>query len=624
MMRVFGRMSLLTLLFLWGTAVCVNAQNLSKQKYKVPVLLVAGQSNTDGRVMNTDMLEYVKAYGEQNGGHFRYAQWCYGSAGAIQTCDSVKGTFFKPYWPFTAVKNNPLRHGYDTYLYYLLEQEWQRPFYIVKWSLGGTAISPQVKDSNSGKHWCAMPDYLATNQSTLMGGKSLLKSFIEEIDRCLDGPLAQLEGGIDIKAMLWHQGESDYRHGKDYYEQLRAVVLYVRKHLVEKTGDKRLADLPFICGTVSRQNKCYSQEVEDGMYKLQRDLKNFYVIDMQNGALQRDKLHFVAASAEELGRGMMEKMKEVGATELTPADLRCSVAKFRGDKRAAISLTYDDGLKEHIDLVAPELEKRGLRGSFWIIGNKIGAKDSKHGDRMTYEELRELHRRGHEVGSHTWSHPNLIRLDNLDSVRWQMQMLDSAFLANGLPKPMTMAYPYNAGRGEIARVVEEGRIGSRTFQVGHGQQNNKSTLESMTAWMHRMIDTYDWGVTMTHAILHGYDQWEHPEELWQFYDTLKAHEKDIWVGTFGECCAYQKERKAIKLSTLRKGKKLIITPTLSLDKQIFHEPLTLRIEGFQYFSEKKLKIHQNKKKLEPYRATDGALLINFDPHAGPIVVQGIN
>ncbi|MBQ9363824.1 MAG: polysaccharide deacetylase family protein [Bacteroidaceae bacterium] len=610
----------------WGVAMLIAAQPLSaqpdkKETCRVPVLLVAGQSNTDGRVPNQDMPDNLKAYGKANGGHFRWAQWCYGSSGKIQTRDSLNNSLFAPYWPFVAKEDNHDRHGYDTYAYYLLEQEWQRPFYIIKWSLGGTAIHPKAS-STGGKHWCAMPEYLAENQSTLRGGKSLLKSFIEELNLCLDGPLAQLKEGYDIKAMLWHQGESDYQHGKDYYEQLRAVVLYVRKHLVEKTGDKRMADLPFICGTVSRQNKCYNQEVEEGMYKLQRDLKNFYVIDMQNGVLQRDKLHFVAASAEELGRGMVEKMKEVGATALTPAGLRCSVAKFRGDKRAAISLTYDDGLKEHIDLVAPELERRGLRGSFWIIGNKIGAKDSKHGDRMTYEELRELHRREHEVGSHTWSHPNLIRLDNLDSVRWQMQMLDSAFLANGLPKPMTMAYPYNAGRGEIVRVVEEGRIGSRTFQVGHGQQNNKSTLESMTAWMHRMIDTYDWGVTMTHAILHGYDQWYHPEELWQFYDTLKAHEKDIWVGTFGQCCAYQKERKAIRLNTAREGKRLIITPTLPLDKQIFHEPLTLRIEGFR-IAKKKPKVRQDKKSLKPYWASDGALLVDFDPFAGDIVVQGI-
>ena len=614
MRRVFGRKPLLTLLFLLGTAVCVNAQNLSEQKYKVPVLLVAGQSNTDGRVKNDDMLDYVKAYARQHGGHFQYAQWCYGSAGAIQTGDSITGTLFQPYWPFVAKPDNPLRHGYDTYLYYLLEQEWQRPFYIVKWSLGGTAISPQVKESTGGRHWCAMPDYLTANHSTLTGGKSLLKSFIEEIDRCLDGPLARLDGGIDIKAMLWHQGETDYKQGSGYYEQLKALVLHVRRHLVEKTGDTRYADLPFICGTVSRLNRCYSKEVEDAQWKLQRTLKHFYVIDMQQGELQSDKLHFVASSAETLGKGMFAKLKEIGATRLKPARQYATVAKFRGNKRAAVSLTYDDGLKEHIDLVAPELEKRGFRGSFWIIGNKIGAEDPKHGDRMTYAELRDLHRRGHEVGSHTWSHPKLVRLSTPDSVRQEMERVDSAFLANGLPKPMTMAYPYNGRTAEVTRIVEEGRIGSRTFQVGHGQQNNKITIQKMTSWMHHLIETCDWGVTMTHAIRHGYDQWYHPEELWQFYDTLKAHEADVWVGTFAQCCAYQKERQAVQLNEAEDGKKLLLTLSMPLDTAIFHEPLTLVLAS------KPKSVRQAGRKLKPYRSADGTWCIDVAP-SQPLIIR---
>jgi hypothetical protein len=37
---------------------------------------------------------------------------------------------------------------------------------------------------------------------------------------------------------------------------------------------------------------------------------------MHNAALQRDKLHFTASSAEELGKKMFEKMKELGATNL--------------------------------------------------------------------------------------------------------------------------------------------------------------------------------------------------------------------------------------------------------------------------------------------------------------------
>ena len=300
--------------------------------------------------------------------------------------------------------------------------------------------------------------------------------------------------------------------------------------------------------------------------------------------------------------------------------LRCSVAKFRGDKRAAVSLTYDDGLKEHIDLVAPQLEKRGLRGSFWIIGNKIGTLDPNHGDRMTYEDLRDLHRRGHEVGSHTWSHPKLLRLSTPDSVRMEMEKLDSAFLANGLPKPMTMAYPYNGKNAAITRIVEEGRIGSRTFQVGHGQQNNKTTLAKMTEWMHHLIDTHEWGVTMTHAILHGYDRWYHPEELWQFYDTLKAHDHEVWVGTFAQCCAYQKEREAITLTLTQKGKRIVITPSLPLDPAIFHEPLTLRIDGLDKPIQK-IRAKQGRTSLTLYSSADGALLLDFLPAAGPITLK---
>ena len=313
-----------------------------------------------------------------------------------------------------------------------------------------------------------------------------------------------------------------------------------------------------------------------------------------------------------------------GASELVSTDkpkAECSIAKFRGDKSAAVSLTYDDGLKEHIELVAPELEKRGLRGSFWIIGKMIGAKDSNHGDRMTYEDLRQLAARGHEVGSHTWSHPNLVRLDNLDSVRWQMEMLDSAFAANGLPKPTAMAYPYNAGRGrDIQRVVEEGRIGSRTFQVGHGQQNNKTTIEKMTAWMHQLIDSKEWGVTMTHAINTGYDKWYHPEELWQFYDTLKTNAADVWVATFSECCAYVKERDATTIVVRQKGKTLEIVPTTTLDPTLFHEMLTLKIAGVKH-PKKSAKAVQDGRQLEVYQGADGTMLVNFDPNSGTIKVK---
>ena len=54
-----------------------------------------------------------------------------------------------------------------------------------------------------------------------------------------------------------------------------------------------------------------------------------------------------------------------------------SVARYRHDKVRAISYTFDDGLAEALYTVAPQLEQRGFRGTFFINGSKVN-KDERH------------------------------------------------------------------------------------------------------------------------------------------------------------------------------------------------------------------------------------------------------
>ncbi len=63
----------------------------------------------------------------------------------------------------------------------------------------------------------------------------------------------------------------------------------------------------------------------------------------------------------------------------------------------AVSLTYDDGLPVHYDLVGPLLEHYGLRGTFYVPA----ASDV----RVHPERWRLLTRRGHELGNHSLFHP---------------------------------------------------------------------------------------------------------------------------------------------------------------------------------------------------------------------------
>lgn len=65
--------------------------------------------------------------------------------------------------------------------------------------------------------------------------------------------------------------------------------------------------------------------------------------------------------------------------------------------RAAVSLTYDDGIANHPQFVAPQLEAHGLRGTFYapmksdLMANPLA--------------WRGMAARGHELGNHTVFHP---------------------------------------------------------------------------------------------------------------------------------------------------------------------------------------------------------------------------
>jgi len=278
----------------------VTTVGIAKREKSAPamVIITAGQSNTDGRVMNSQLPDYIKTNG------YKHCLWSYGSAGKMRT------NGFEPFAPRMANARQPNCWAYDAVTYYWIDQNVDRDFYVIKWSLGGTAIDTHCR-STSNKYWCADSEWLAANTSTLTGGRSLLLSFTEEIDKCIDEKLSQLPEGYEIKAFLWHQGESDRHQGANYHDNLKAVVEYVRQHLVKKTGDKRYWKLPFICGTVARSNKQYSEDVEKALYQLAKEDKNFYVIDMADGELQHDQLHFTAKSAEYLGKQMYRKLVDL-------------------------------------------------------------------------------------------------------------------------------------------------------------------------------------------------------------------------------------------------------------------------------------------------------------------------
>ena len=256
-----------------------------------------------------------------------------------------------------------------------------------------------------------------------------------------------------------------------------------------------------------------------------------------------------------------------------------SVANYWEDRQAAISLTFDDGVQEHYTLVAPHLDRYALKGTFGINGKYIGDIDEHYAPRLTWEECRIMVRNGHEICSHSWSHPNLTEIDSL-ALQTEIRKNDSVIQAETGIAPTSFLYPFNAWTPQVKSACEKNKIGSRLCQFALGQRNSGCTATSINAWLREQIDQRLWGVTMTHGIYTAWDQWDEPWILWEFFRDLAFKKDSVWIDTFSNIQAYLKERNAITLTTAWEKTDFVITLTLTLDRNLFQMPLTLKIDGY--------------------------------------------
>lgn len=302
----------------------------------------------------------------------------------------------------------------------------------------------------------------------------------------------------------------------------------------------------------------------------------------------------------------------IGCTaDLDTEDIK--VADYKDGKECAVSLTFDDSMKEHYTIVAPELEKRGFRGTFWMCGGWMPAEPQYDTTHFTWAEAKEMSDKGHEMSNHSWSHPNMTTLSE-DELKEQIRKNDEAILAN-LGKPSTtFCFPYNAYNDAVLAEVMKGRIGARLKEFWLGGQH--SPKEYLQKQIEDALAAGSWIVGMTHGINYGYDCYEDASEFTDFLDYLKSLEDRIWVGTFRDIAAYTAVAKGVSMDISKDGKEITIVPATNLDRTLYETPLTLEVTT----DGKKVKAQQDGKTLEvTYR--NGKAYITFCPFGGAVTLK---
>jgi peptidoglycan/xylan/chitin deacetylase (PgdA/CDA1 family) len=125
-----------------------------------------------------------------------------------------------------------------------------------------------------------------------------------------------------------------------------------------------------------------------------------------------------------------------------------------------VSFTFDDTPKSALTVGVPILDEYNARATFYVAGGLVD-QWSGHWTGISADEIVELHRRGHEIACHTFSHARTTDLDaaalaaEIESNRRYLLALDPSIRIENF------AYPYGLGsvshKGRLKKVFHSSR-----------------------------------------------------------------------------------------------------------------------------------------------------------------------
>ena len=120
-----------------------------------------------------------------------------------------------------------------------------------------------------------------------------------------------------------------------------------------------------------------------------------------------------------------------------------------------VVLTFDDGNKSDYTYVGPLLKRYGFGATFFITEGLNFLNNKAH--YVTWEEVRELHEEGFEIGNHTHHHKN-VNTQSKEELLADLIHIDKQCTEYGIPIPETFAYPGSSHGQAAVEVLTEKEV----------------------------------------------------------------------------------------------------------------------------------------------------------------------
>jgi len=250
------------------------------------------------------------------------------------------------------------------------------------------------------------------------------------------------------------------------------------------------------------------------------------------------------------------------------------IARFKDDCAAAVSLTFDDATRSHVETAIPVLDRYGLKGTFFLLCSNI------HPDgASTWEAWRRAVANGHEAGSHSLTHPLLTKVQDMSRVLSEIEGSADLIEAKVGVRPVAFAYPESDFNDFVKKTVLDVYVFDRAdCRVWGGAGfSEKSGIRHLE----QAVENNEWFYCMLHGV--GEDTWGalDPDILDGLARYLVAHRDRLWTDTYSRVNSYVRKRNAadINLRNVRPDRFefRLSLPDESIYKRLLPVPLTVKI-----------------------------------------------
>ena len=238
--------------------------------------------------------------------------------------------------------------------------------------------------------------------------------------------------------------------------------------------------------------------------------------------------------------------------------------RYPEGKKKAVTMSYDDG-RVHDRKLVDIFNRYGVKGSFHLNSGMLGEQGY-----ISQEEVKELYE-GHEIGAHTYSHPNLMTIPEVGII--EEVVSDKKILEGVADYPIRgMSYPYGYYNERIMALVGGLNMEyARSIETSGGFNIHRDFMKWRPTCHHNddllekaerfLKDQRDMDLRLLYVWGHSYEfendgNWDMIEKFCQMLHNIE----ELWFATGIEVVSYVKDLQRLIFSSERD---IVYNPTAS-------------------------------------------------------------